>query len=286
MLLKNGHLSISKNSIQTLNTCPFDSFYTIIAAMYADYEMIKNQIDQLEPNCKVSHMVTSMFDNEKRMAIKQNSLLRQRNEILKSIFEGTTRITQFESGLSSINCNANVNYLIPKALPLNLFSYLRKKQCSRCLDEIVSNRCFVDINIDQFEQESISKLNMCLLDTLISEKLSMCACGGEKKVTLTEFSNFIMVDLQLKHRIREASLNEIPRKLRILGINFTIFGCIEFIGDDTEVFDVNDAIGHYVSHIFRKNKRWERYDDLKSKITKSDTNAKIKAQVLFYVKEK
>lgn len=254
--------------------------------MYADFEEIKLQIDQLEPNCKFSHLVTSMFDSDKRIAIKQNSILRQRNEILKTIFQGTTQITEFSSGLSSINCSANVNYTIERTLPVNLYSYMRKKQCSQCFDEKISSRCFVDINIESFEQQPIRNLNSCLLDTLMSERFSFCDCGGSRSVTETEFSNFIMVDLHLKHRIRETTLNDIPTTLHILGVNFIIFGCIEFIGDDTGGMDVYDEIGHYVSHIFRTNKRWERYDDQKSKVTQSNTNAQIKAQVLFYVKEK
>lgn len=286
ILLKNGHLSIGETSIQTIFTCPFDSLYAIIAAMYADFEEIKNKIDQHQPGCQFSGMVTLMFNNEKSLAVKQNSLLRQRNKILKNIFEGSERITKFGSGLCSINCSANVNYIIPKALPGNLYSYTRKKHCLQCHDELVSNRCFVDINMENFARKTIQNLNECVLDTLISERSSTCPCGGLRKVTHTEFSSFIMIDLHLEDRIRETTLKEIPQTMNILGVGFAIFGCIEFIGDDSEVLNVDDQIGHYVSHIFRNNKRWERYDDMHSKITTSDTNGKLKAQILFYIKQK
>lgn len=286
VLLRNGHLSVGKSSVQSTNTCAFDSLYVIVAAMYADFEAIKNQIDLLEPNCKFSHLVTSMFNKETNIGNKHNSLLRQRNGVLESIFEGTNRIIKFDSGLISVQCSGNVNYIIPRALPVNLYSYIRKKECNRCSKEIVSNRCFVDINIESYEQQSMHDLNSCLIDTLLSEYSSTCACDGLRNVTETEFSNFIMVDLQLKHRIRETTLNAIPKILHILGIKFTLFGCIEFIGDDKEIHDIDDEIGHYVSHIFRANKRWERYDDMLSRVTKSNINANIKAQVLFYVKDK
>lgn len=286
ILLKNGHLSVGKTSIQTLNTCSFDSIYTMIAAIYADVEAVQNQVNEIHSDSKFSKMIISMFDGDKKLATKQNSLLKQRNEILKSIFDGTTRISEFGNGLISVNCNANVSYMIEKALPASLYSYVRKKQCNDCGEERDSKRCFVDLNFEQFEARSIRELNSCLLDSLISEPTTACACGGLREVKETKFSNFIMIDLQLKHRITKMSLNDIPSKLNILGIIFALFGCIEYIGDDDEITDIDDNTGHYVSHLFRKNQRWERYDDFKAKITRSNTNEKIKAQVLFYVQEK
>lgn len=57
-----------------------------------------------------------MSDGVSKTAIKNNSLLRQRNSILKRIFEGTDRVIHFDSGLTTIDCAANMNYIIPKAL--------------------------------------------------------------------------------------------------------------------------------------------------------------------------
>lgn len=53
--------------------------------------------------------------------------------------------------------------------------------------------------------------------------------------------------------------------------------------DDLDDFDVDDHIGHYVSHIFRNNKRWERFDEMHSKINTSDTSGMPEVRVLFYV---
>lgn len=285
MLLKNGHLSVGKNSIQSFNTCSFDSLYSMVAALYADFISVKNQVDLLQENCDFSRMIISMFDEEKTPGVKLNSLLKQRNLIFNRIFRGTTRITEFGNGLSSIDCSANINYMIPRALPIDLYSYVRKRKCDRCNTEVASNRCFIDINIEKLEQQSIHNLNSCLLDTFLSEKSSNCECGGSKKLTETEFSNFIMIDLYLTTHIAQISLVEIPKKLDIFGIEFAIFGCIEYIGDDENTNMLNASIGHYVSHIYRRNNRWQRYDDTKSKITNSNTTLKIKGQVLFYVKK-
>lgn len=282
-MLKNGHLSSGKQPIHTYHTCAFDSLYTMVAALYADFGEVRSQIDQIKSDCKFSEMISAMFDSESKIAIKNNSLLRRRNLVLKSIFEGTLRVTELDSGLTTIDCAANINYIIPKALPTKLYSYLRKRQCDDCDYAKVSERCFVDINIALFEQKSIRDLNECLLHELMTESPSICtACNSSTRFTQLKFSTFIIIDLHLAHHIREISLHEIPRTLKIYGVLFDLFGCIEFIGDET-VSDI-EYVGHYVSHILRRN-QWERYDDLKSGITKSSIYSKIKGQILFYVKK-
>lgn len=224
-------------------------------------------------------MVTVMFSHSKLVS-KKNSLLRLRNEHMKSIFNGSDRVKDHGQGLFSINCADNPNHVIQKSMPEELFSYVRRTICSQCGDEYVINRCFVGINIYQLENETISNLNTCLLDALVSERPNTeCRCGGTKELTL-KFSKLIMIDLQMELRIKEASLNEIPKNLNILGERFALYACIEYIGS----FDTN-GIGHYVSHIYRPNNRWERYDDTKSSIRSSNPNQTILPQVLFYVQE-
>lgn len=297
MILRNGHLSIAKESIHTTHTCAFDSAFTVIAAMYADCTQVKSQIDCIEPiNILVKMdliepslvlMVKSMFGTQKTAGVVQNTLLRLRNQLLMNIFEGTQRMKVF-SGLTTINCSCNVNYLIPKMLPTDLYSYVRKKECDQCEFELISKRCFVDIDFRQFQLLSIQNLNECLVDCLISDSSTNCSCGGTLTASHTEFSNFIIIDLTVENVVTAITLQDIPKTLNILDIAFKLFGCIEFIGEDKVPIAYNDdedeGIGHYVSHIWRSG-RWERYDDLRNKITKSKTSLKIKAQVLFYVKD-
>ena len=127
LLLKNGHLSTGKESIQSYNTCSFDSTYVIVAAMYTDISGIKIKIDSLKTDSAFSKMVSSMYDTNKIIAI-QNSLLRQRNKILKNLFQNSKQSIKFDSGLFSIDCSSNVNYMIPKIVPKKLYSYIRNKQ--------------------------------------------------------------------------------------------------------------------------------------------------------------
>lgn len=94
MVLKNGYISSGKTSIQTYNTCSFDCFFTVVAALYADFAEVRECIQQIETNCKFSQMVSSMFNNTQTVAIKQNSLLRQRNQILQIFLKIHRRVFQ------------------------------------------------------------------------------------------------------------------------------------------------------------------------------------------------
>lgn len=211
-------------------------------------------------------------------------MLRDRNQILNEIFQESERVVELH-GLRSIDCSSNVNYMIQKIFPTELFSYKRVKQCDRCEETIISNRCFIDIDFDSYDLGTVEQLNSCLLEGILSEIPTQCKCGGSRNIIETTFSDFVMIDLQLEYCIKPFSLNEIPNSLNILGIKFAPYACIEFIGDDNMYFQVGEnerPIGHYVAHIFRRN-MWERYDDTKIYVTKSNTAAKIKGQVLFYV---
>lgn len=278
MLLENGHNSYKgKKVIRTFNTCSFDSVFATVSAIFADHENVQKQIAQLAATSDFLSMVTNMFSNDTRPTIKENALLRERNKILQSIFDSI----EYKNGLIEINCTANVNYIIPKLLPREVYSYYRKKQCDRCSDLIESHRCFVDLNIEKFEQCSIRDLNSCLLDSLLLEveEVTPCPCNGTRQIIATEFSNFIMIDLHLLHTIKLISLSDIPQELNILGIRFALKGCIEYVGDESV-----KRVGHYVSHIYRRNKQWELYDDKKTRILRSNIQSQIKGQVLFYVR--
>lgn len=277
MLMKNGHKTYrGKQTFATFNTCSFDAVFVVIAAMYADHDEIKNQINQAAPDSELLSMVHSMFNDNVKLTIKQNNLLRQRNDILCSLFQGE----EYECHLVTVDCQANANYIIPKLLPTELYTYFREKKCDRCGHENVSKRCFVDIEMDVFETQTIQNLNSCLLDSLMSEKVSKCPCGGTNQIVATKFSNFIIIDLTLRNNnVNWLHLSDVPSELNILGVKFSIKACIEFI-PPTEA----NGIGHYIAHAYRRNQRWEMYDDKKTHVLRSSTKMKIQGQVLFYVR--
>lgn len=275
--LKNGHLTHgkSKNPIFTFNTCPFDSLYFILSAMYADVKQIQDQINQRKEECQLSKMVALMFEGERQLSFKVNSLLRLRNEYLREILSNRAKV--FANGMISIDCSGNVNNIIQTALPEDLYSYKRIKQCDQCGETLISHRCFIDIEIEQLQQTSIKNLNKCLIDTLMAEKSSSCHienCAGKRNISNTIFSNFIMIDLTLYNMIRKITLGETPKTLCILNQNFSLFGAIEYLGE------MDDDVGHYVAHVRRSNLQWEQYDDLKAAVRKSNLASEIKVQVI------
>lgn len=275
--LKNGYLSKFRDqSIQTVNTCCFDAIFVAISAMYADYANVKQEIDRLAKESGLLSMVTDVFSSDSKIAAKISLLLEKRNLYLHAFFKGE----DFGNGLTLYVGSGNLNRLIPQFLPIEMYSYYRKKQCDRCGEEIQSDRCFLDIDMEQYDQLSITHLNECLLDSLVSDAASKCSCNGMRQSIETRFSNFVMIDLHLYHHIKLISLRDIPLELDILGVQFTFAGCIEYINESTNV----KSMGHYVCHMYRHNKQFEMYDDLKSRVLRSDTKAKIKGQILFYVR--
>lgn len=283
VLLKNGWTSYGKTTVQTANTCSFDSLYFAVAAMYSDYDTVKKQIDDLDATCAFSTMIYTMFTHYDRAATKFSSLHRQRNAILYPIFESSA--LKFDSGLVLVNCVANVNFIIPRVLLEKLYSYSRTKECTQCKKKATSKRCFIDINFEEYRKRSITNLNSFLLNTLIAERPSACSCGNPQIFTEASFSNFIMIDLHLETTIKLLALKDIPLSLDILGVIFKLSACIEFIGKLSEDPNFhNDDQAHYITHILRANNQWQIYDDTKSKMSHSKINEKIQGQVLFYVK--
>lgn len=119
MLLKNGWASHgnSNQSVQTVNTCAFDSVYYAVATMYADYGNVKSQIDKLAPKSSFCSLVVEMFKPAAKDTIKHTALHKARNEFLRSIFKSAE--LAFESALIYVDCASNVNYTMEKALPRN-----------------------------------------------------------------------------------------------------------------------------------------------------------------------
>lgn len=70
---------------------------------------------------------------------------------------------------------------------------------------------------------------------------------GDRKLDQSEFSDVIMVDLNLRCHIKSFTLGEIPQILQLLGLVYDIYACIEYIGDGLPLAQA--GTGHYLSHI-------------------------------------
>lgn len=102
---QHGHLTIS-----TSYTCPFDAVYAVVAALYADEPGINKQIEQLASNSPFLEMIRGTFTSDKTLIQKYNSLMKARNLFLRDYFQ----IDTVSKDLVDIDCNGNVNLVIPK----------------------------------------------------------------------------------------------------------------------------------------------------------------------------
>lgn len=278
VLLKNEFTSTGRSPLHVENTCPFNALYMIIAALYADNQDVKSEVVRLINESKFCDMVVSMFGNEKSELKKQNKMHLKRNQILMPIFEELGRVIPVGKG-HSINCASSVNYIIQKVLPTTMKSYTQKLECEKCMYVSTSQKCFIDINFARMEELGIVNLGECLHNMLMNaSEIPVCRCGGQKKMSL-QFSPFVMIDLHLPDRIESIRLSEIPEELHICSTRFRLYACIEYIGDDNI-----DSLGHYVAHMRRAN-RWEKFDDKKNKVDRSDLYSDLKAEILFYIRE-
>lgn len=79
-------------------------------------------------------------------------------------------------------------------------------------------------------------------------KESKCKCGELFSIT-TEFSQIIIIDVQLKNVSQILSLNEIPLQINMLNNTFDFVGCVEYINHNNSI----NNTGHYKSYIKRMN---------------------------------
>lgn len=289
--LANGHRKkYNKNfTLTTSNTCSFDSIFQIFAAAYIDYESMKTIIDSAE-NSDFCSMIVGAFSTKRKQQVIVNELNVKRDGILQKIF--AEKIVRTRNGLVSIDCNCSITYIIEHVIPVQLNSYARKKTCEMCGLVRVSDRTFVDINIDLFAERNVKirDLNEHINKELISEEMiSVCSnqfCEQLFQIQTT-FSNVIMIDIQVRNRAnnKRFSINETPEELDLCGNKFRILALIEFIKDeDCLLIEGGEVVGHYIPHIKRSNTLWEKYDDVSNKVEDSNIKRRMEVHILFYKK--
>lgn len=278
-------------TVHTYNECSFDSLFQVYAALYMDYECIKFQVDRIE-NSDFCNMIVQACEENRKSLTNLNDLYVVRDTIMQNVVSNKHNTIRSSTGLISINCISNIDYIVEHVLPQTMFSYVRKKLCESCGMCIESNRCFIDINFEKFAQKNVTIKNLGKLlaremnAEAISSKCTNKSCGEIFKIEST-FSNVVMIDLQTPDRQtnKRFSINQVPSVLKLCRQKFRIVALIEYIRDDDNLMteEVED-IGHYVAHIKRINEIWEKYDDCVPKIENSDRKRMMEVHTLFYMK--
>lgn len=128
-LKDNGFTSHGKFTIRTSNTCPFDSVYAILAALYCDEPEIKNQIDALAPSSSFLKLICDTFSSDESLLKTYNSLMKARNLFLRDYFEPENAPKSF----MHFECSGNVNLVIPK---VSIFYFKNSFQYNVCSTSI------------------------------------------------------------------------------------------------------------------------------------------------------
>lgn len=114
---------------------------------------MKIQIERIDESLFCT-MVKNAFNAKKTNLKMLNGLFIKRDTVMREIY--SSKMISTDTGLISIDCNSNIDYTIEHVLPRELFSYIRKKTCTLCEETIVSNRVFIDINLQLLAKKSVS----------------------------------------------------------------------------------------------------------------------------------
>lgn len=257
ILLKNFYLlQKGKKSVRTENTCPIDAMFHAFYSLYVDYDCVRDIVNKCTEQCDFSNLIKTAHTAENVKLIYE-----VRNNILLDHFEN--RIEDFKNGHIKIDCSCDINYLFQNSL-CNHFNSFKKAE-----------RRLLDYDLEVFDKCDLSELNKLLLDSLNQNKL--VSRSSEEQNWL---SDLVMVDLQALTHMKRSSIENLPNELVLFGSAYKLVSVIEFIGDGVKKM----SMGHYVTHVLRKNMRWKLFDDLASKIPDSNIKQVIQPQVLFYIK--
>lgn len=272
-LFKNGHRKFHSKSESTLvyNTCAVDTCFQVFVALYTDYKSMKSLFEV--DNSTFCNMVVSAARKPKPTI----SVYASRDSLIRTIY--ADQVVKSSHGLIAIDCLANITYVIERALPECLHSYVVKKSCTVCPMKVISRRVFLDLDSEKLEEdrEAIKNLKTHVIrDVKSLESESNCHsanCNGKiiKKLNL---SKSIIIDLQ---PCKVFSIDQIPKVLEIKKSNYNLHALIQYIKGK------NQETGHYIAHVRRSNGQYEKYDDTSNKVTKSSCNKKLEFHVVFYV---
>lgn len=192
-------------------------------------------------------------------------IFKERDEILKSL---DPIVKRSSNGFTVLDCTTSVDKIVHKLLPYTVYA----TPACKCTGTDAKGYNYVPINGQQFAKLGIKNLQKCIsLDFL---KRKPCEeCGSQKKI---KFSSYIIInaqpDVEPVKGFKKIKIADIPLKITIAGIEFNFSGIVEC------------KPGHFLSHILRKNKVWETYNDSKFKVSK--TPKSIFPNHIMYVQKK
>lgn len=268
-LLKNGNIcSSGVKGIVLENTCAFDSLVQICAVGYVDRNCLMKAFD--EKNSDFSKLVKALATNDYATNINAT-----RTKVIEQYYYDKIE----HNHVTVINCLSNISFSLDKILINDIPSVISCKKCSNknCIQNLSQVHRYVShmpLNILVLAESGISSIGEAAQAMLNLDLHENCTklndgllCTGKLAISY-QLTDFLIFELDDTDKI---NLDNIPRNLELQGMKFNILGVIEF----------KSHMRHYVAHCKRLDGRWERYDDLESKVS-STKNKEMFVHSIFY----
>lgn len=281
-ILPNGFTcTTGRPIIVTAHTCAFDSIFSFYAVSFVDSEScaadIKESSDEF---C----MLIKLF-----FTAKKNTILNERNQILKKYYNSKCFVNQISTKVIEINCESTFHYTFNSICNENssINSITVEKVCEICenIDERES------VNQHRYIPTDATVLDLSnLQDSLLpSRKPSKLLCQQCKKNLTTQYkpNKIIVIDTDnpdfkniakysgkdLHVPLPNISISTITNQIIYADILFELRGIIEH----------RIQSKHFVLYVKRKDGSWQIYDDLfAEKPIKTNKNRVVHVAALLY----
>lgn len=253
-ILLNGSIMKTNDNIFPSNTCAFDSLSQAIAVMFVEKYKVSYKIDNTDNH--YFRFIRTLINNS------NESIYKLRNEILLQHFKtDTLGINRY------ISCECNISYIVENVLLDQLYSSTVIKSCTNneCLANSQRKVGFLPLDLNIIEQKGLCALNESA-KTMLVDNIATCTqkeCNGIKTL-LYSLSNIIFFELS---HYKTYNIHKILTTLKLNNNYYQLVAVIDFLPPSLGT----ETIGHYKRHCTRIPGKWECYDDLKTKITKSQT---------------
>lgn len=271
LLLDNGYDS---PKIYTENTFAFDSIYPIYCAVLLDHNTAKIEFISNEP---FPLFVQGIVERTKSLT----KLYNLRNEILLQIFssdaykESKNLKKRIRNRRGSIDCFTGLAGFFSQ---LNVPSYVERGHCDSCGFDKNTRYPLIPIQITLGETISLHNIDNKIITP---NKYKNCSkCKHTMKIS-RDIQNIVAIEVEptnnenKEHGANWYALENIQKEITLQNHKFQLLGVI------------SHSHKHFTAYVFRRNKFWEKYDDLCPKAKKLIPDASkiiVNAFMLFYIK--
>lgn len=269
-LLINGWTSSkrAKKLKRVRNTCTADSFFQIVACCYRDHKQFKDFYLKEKLRCQTSGCWTEFFEFidfflQNKIQLKTYNL---RNAVLEKLYSAKEINRHIQ-----IDCTCNVEDVQRGLFANTLPSLIIKTTC-------VCGNFFERFGEMPINENDLHGIGIAGLTAAIStserehanyqNRIEMCSTCSSPKSVEYELSPMLIIDVQyyntnLEWNSEPIRVDSIPNTIVLQQKTYKLKCIVEWI------LAGKYEHAHYVAHCLR-NGTWFEYDDLQSKVHKSD----------------